>query len=124
MSLWNLFWSFATVWAAPLIALSLCLRAVVSRDSRGRRLTAVVLAFVPALLPLLARLWTGWTRPPGGLGRNYLELSQFAPVVPAVYLLAWGFRSRDDRWMRIGSAILGLIGLCVPLLWGWARLMK
>ena len=123
MSLWNLFWAVATQWAPPLVALWLCIRAAVSRDSRGRRLAAVAFAFLPAFLPLLAGLWVRSTGAPGGTaGTIFPHAYQIAPIVPALYLLAWAFRSRDPRWMRALSAVLGLLGLFFPLLHGWLYL--
>jgi hypothetical protein len=125
MSLWNLFWTFATQWAPPLVALWLCIRAAISRDGSGRRITAVALAFLPTFLPLLAGLWVRSTGAPGGTaGTLFIPAYTIAPFVPAAYLLSWAFATRDVRWMRVVSAILGLIGICFPLFSGWLHLMR
>ena len=118
------FWYFVTIWVPPLVALWLCVRAAMSRDSQALRLIAVGAAFLPLFVPLLAGLWARLTHPPAGTrGTLWLDLYQYAPVVPAVYLLVWAFRTRDERWMRLLSAILGLLGLLLPLFVSWRGAM-
>ncbi len=124
MSLTSLFWSFVTFWAAPLGALWLCVRAAMSRDPQTLRLLAVAAAFVPVFLPLLVGLWVRWTHAPGGtVGSVFLPVILYAPIVPALYLVFWALRTRDERWMRILSALLGLAGLLLPLFNSWRHAM-
>ncbi len=107
------------IWAPPLVALLLCVRAVVSRDRRGWRLAAVGAAFVPDAIPLVARSWVGWTGAAAGTRDTiFPETVMLAPVVPATFLLAWAVRTADTSGWRAVSAIAALLGL-VPVIISW-----
>jgi hypothetical protein len=112
-------WVELVFFAPVLVGLLLCIRAVISRDSRGWRLAAVAFAFLPDFIPLVARIWVRWTHAPAGTRDTiFPDATMLAPVVPAAFLLVWAVRTSDARGLRVASAILGLLSL-VPVIFSW-----
>ena len=86
-------------------------RVLVSRDAQWKRIAAALFILVAlfaqaVLMQLLA------AREPWSAGYNALQLLQAAAMFGAgLVLLLWALASRDPRWQRIVSAIVGLFGL-------------
>ena len=90
----------------PLTALTLAVRGTISKDVQWKRVVAAVLAVFPLLVPMTGMLPGAEDfRSNTAFARSTLRV--YTPVLGGFYLLAWGFMSRDPRWVRMVSAVVG-----------------